>query len=353
MKKTAKTILLIANGDLRQSANEATWAAQAEMEAKLTETVKSFGYKLVRAHPYKKDLKHGFIGSQKEGMKVFARINPKTPIIVAEAVWQYSHHILAGLISHQAPILTIANWSGQWPGLVGMLNLNGSLTKAGVTYSTLWSELRRHGFSSTGCRSGSRPAWSSTLPPRQGPVPGQGTCPGQDRSRPDRHPDEDGKAIMGIFDEGCMGMYNAIIPDECSTPRRLQGAPQPVRPLLRMTTGQGREAKAVYAGWLEIRAMTFDSRQPGKSQLTEDQVLSSARCTSPPCASPTTSAAIHRHPVPAGLKDLVPASDLVEGLLNNCSSARRSRTPRPIILRGPTPAPLQRGRRVRRRSTPS
>jgi len=25
------------------------------------------------------------------------------------------------------------------PGLVGMLNLNGSLTKAGVKYSTLWS----------------------------------------------------------------------------------------------------------------------------------------------------------------------------------------------------------------------
>ena len=22
------------------------------------------------------------------------------------------------------------------------------------------------------------------------------------------------KAIMGVFDEGCMGMYNAIIPDE-------------------------------------------------------------------------------------------------------------------------------------------
>ena len=25
----------------------------------------------------------------------------------------------------------MANWSGTWPGLVGMLNLNGSLTKAG------------------------------------------------------------------------------------------------------------------------------------------------------------------------------------------------------------------------------
>ena len=51
-----------------------------------------------------------------------------------------SHHVLAGLITHRGPILTVANWSGTWPGLVGMLNLNGSLTKAGVKYSTLWSE---------------------------------------------------------------------------------------------------------------------------------------------------------------------------------------------------------------------
>ena len=61
------------------------------------------------------------------------------PLIVAEAVWQYSHHVLAGLTTHQGPILTVANWSGQWPGLVGMLNLNGSLTKADIQYSTLWS----------------------------------------------------------------------------------------------------------------------------------------------------------------------------------------------------------------------
>ena len=26
------------------------------------------------------------------------------------------------------------------------------------------------------------------------------------------------KAIMGVFDEGCMGMYNAIIPDELLHP---------------------------------------------------------------------------------------------------------------------------------------
>jgi len=138
-KSSAKTILLIANGDLRQSANEATWAFQKAMEKQLTSAVAKLGYKLVRAHPYKAKLKHGFIGSQKEGMEIFAGIDPQTPLIVAEAVWQYSHHILHGLISHQAPILTVANWSGSAPGLVGMLNLNGSLTKAGVNYSTLWS----------------------------------------------------------------------------------------------------------------------------------------------------------------------------------------------------------------------
>jgi hypothetical protein len=60
--------------------------------------------------------------------------------MVVEAVWQYSHHVLHGLYTHRGPILTVANWSGQWPGLVGMLNLNASLTKAGVEYSTIWSE---------------------------------------------------------------------------------------------------------------------------------------------------------------------------------------------------------------------
>ena len=74
------------------------------------------------------------------GIEVFTAIPPDAPLVVVEAVWQYSHHVLAGLRSHRGPILIVANWSGQWPGLVGMLNLNGSLTKAGVAHSALWSE---------------------------------------------------------------------------------------------------------------------------------------------------------------------------------------------------------------------
>ena len=137
---TTPTVLLLANGDLRVSANQVCWDAQNEMEQTLIKAVKGMGYNIKRAHPYKKDVKHGFIQSQKEGMEVFSKIDPTAPIIIAEAVWQYSHHMLHGLLTHKGPILTVANWSGTWPGLVGMLNLNGSMTKAGIKYSTLWSD---------------------------------------------------------------------------------------------------------------------------------------------------------------------------------------------------------------------
>src|SRR5688500_12138138 len=99
----SKTILLVASGDLRSSANQVCWPAQHAMEKALAAALAKLGAQLVRAHPYKPALKHGFIGSQKEGMEVFASIDPTAPLIVAEAVWQYSHHVLAGLISHRGP----------------------------------------------------------------------------------------------------------------------------------------------------------------------------------------------------------------------------------------------------------
>src|SRR5207248_826284 len=102
-KLKKQQVQLIASGDLRTSANQVCWPAQKAMEEALTRAVALCGYELLRAHPYKEHEKHGFIGSQKEGLEVFRSIDPKAPIIVAEAVWQYSHHVLAGLIKHQEP----------------------------------------------------------------------------------------------------------------------------------------------------------------------------------------------------------------------------------------------------------
>lgn len=53
--------ILVANGDLRQSANQVCWPSQAILEQMLTEAFLEEGIKLCRAHAYNPALKHGFI----------------------------------------------------------------------------------------------------------------------------------------------------------------------------------------------------------------------------------------------------------------------------------------------------
>src|SRR5246127_520306 len=213
------TVYLVANGDLRLSANQKCEPAQAAMEKALVGAIEREGFNVKRAHSFDEAKGHGFIDSQKMGLQVFASIPQDVPLVVAEAVWQYSQHLLGGLISHHGPILTVANWSGTWPGLVGLLNLNGSLTKADVKYSTLWSEEFKEKFFTRKLRE-----WLATgkvkhdtshvVKYKDSQVPGSAKKMGEKIAQKLR----DEKAIMGIFDEGCMGMYNAIIPDELLFP---------------------------------------------------------------------------------------------------------------------------------------
>src|SRR4051812_5339115 len=109
------------------------------METALQAVLGRFGWSIQRANPCDARVGHGFISSQRMGIEVFKGIPDEAPLIVAESVWQYSHHVLAGLRTHRGPILTVANFEGDAPGLVGMLGLNGGLTKIGKPYSTLWS----------------------------------------------------------------------------------------------------------------------------------------------------------------------------------------------------------------------
>jgi len=135
-----KEAILVTSGDLRESANLMCWPAQEELEAKLTRCFSREGITLRRAFPIDRIKGHGFNSSQRMGMDIFANIDPEANLVFATAAWQYMHHVLPGMRNHRGPILTVANWSGQWPGLVGLLNLNGSLVKAGVRFDTLWSE---------------------------------------------------------------------------------------------------------------------------------------------------------------------------------------------------------------------
>lgn len=341
MKKLPKkTVLLVANGDLRQSANEVCWPAQQAMEEKLAAVVARLGHRLVRAHRYKPALKHGFIGSQKEGMEVFAGVDPNRPLIVAEAVWQYSHHVLHGLISHQAPILTVANWSGTWPGLVGMLNLNGSLTKAGVKYSTLWSEnfddaFFLHGLS-TWLKSGlvKHPtAHVRALSIAQVPAKAKSVAAHIAADLRRR------KAILGVFDEGCMGMYNAIIPDDLlfSTGVYKERLSQSAL-YYGATQVSDDEAREVF-DWYRAKGLKFHLGRDEATELTELQVLWQCKTYVAACriADEFGCEAIGIQ-YQQGLKDLLPASDLVEGTLNS-SDRPPVKNSRGEVIRAGEPIP--------------
>ncbi len=312
-------VLLVASGDLRLSANQNCWAAQQAMEEALGQAVADAGYELVRAHPYDAAQKHGFIASQRQGLEIFRTIDPQAKLIVAEAVWQYSHHVLPGLLTHEGPLLTVANWSGTWPGLVGMLNLNGSLTKAGRKYSTLWSEDFTDKFFVRHLKNwlekGTirhrtdhvRPLEDVSLPAKEKRL---GAALAAELQRE--------KAILGVFDEGCMGMFNAIIPDHllhptgCFKERLSQSA------LYHETMQTGDDEARAVRKWLEAKGLKFVTGPNHAEHLTDEQILKQCKMyiAALRIADDFGCDAIGIQ-YQQGLKDLLPASDLVEGTLNN------------------------------------
>jgi hypothetical protein len=332
-------VQLIASGDLRDSANLTCWPEQQKMEAALGRALAAEGWTVVRTPSLEaaKTKGHGFIDSQKLGLEVFRTLDPDGPLIVAEAVWQYSHHVLAGLTTHRGPILTVANFSGTWPGLVGLLNLNASLTKAGVKYSTLWSENFDDAYFKDGLRQ-----WLATgvVTHDQSHVrdlallklPAEDERIGREFGRRLRGR----KAILGVFDEGCMGMFNAIVPDELLHPTGF------FKERLSQSTlyaAMGRvsddEARDVFA-WLNKRGIQFKFGTDEATELTEAQVLQQCKMyvAAVRLADEFGCAGIGIQ-YQQGLKDLTPASDLVEGMLNNVDRPPvRSADSRRVLFEG-------------------
>ena len=311
--------ILIANGDLRLSANQVCWPAQAALEQMLADAFLEEGIKLRRAHPYNPALKHGFISGQRMGMDVFEHIHPDAPLVVAEAVWQYSGHLWAGLVSHRGPILTVANWSGQWPGLVGMLNLNGCLRKAGIPFSTLWSKDFKDPFFKRGLRQWikNKAVVHDTSHVHEFIPVSAGKSEHALGTALAKHLLSH-RAILGVFDEGCMGMMNAIVEDSLMNPagiykeRLSQSA---LYAAMRDVTAD--EAQAI-RNWLDKSGMRFLTGTNEAEDLTDAQILEQCRMyiAALRIADEFGCDAIGIQ-YQQGLKDLVPASDLVEGLLNN------------------------------------
>ena len=311
-------VYTVASGDLRLSANVTCWPTQARLEDHLTAAIETLGFTIERGHPYDAEAGHGFIDSQRAGIEIFKQIPTDAPLIVVEAVWQYSHHVLAGLRDHRGPILLVANWSGEFPGLVGLLNLAGSLTKAGIRYSTLWSP----DFTDDWARNHLK-AWLT-----QGTIDHDLSHVHDLTQLPDSAETELGralaeqlkteKAIIGVFDEGCMGMYNAIIDDEILNKLGIYKERLSQSALVaEMNHVTDAEAHGVRV-WLDAAGMTFRTGTDEVTELTDAQLHSQFKMyiAAMRIADDFGLDAVGIQ-YQQGLKDTVPASDLAEGLLNN------------------------------------
>lgn len=315
-----KTVYIVANGDLRLTTNVKTWEKQQEVEAQFAAAVAEQGWATKRAHGVNPDTGHGFIDSQKYGMEVFRNVPREAPLVVVEAVWQYSHHLLHGLRDHQGPILVVANFAGDFPGLVGLLNLTGSMTKAGIEYSALWSREFTDDWFKTKLAE-----WLSTgtivhdtshvrdlpeLPESDEKKLGQALAAQL----------SDEKAIMAVFDEGCMGMYNAILEDEFINPAGIYKERLSQSALVAEMNNVSDEEAAAVRKWLDDAGMTFhvDNEGDWKENLTDEQLHTQFKMYIAALRiSDDFGADAVGIQYQQGLKDMVPASDLVEGLLND------------------------------------
>jgi hypothetical protein len=123
---------------------------------------------------------------------------------------------------------------------------------------------------------------------------------------------------MGIFDEGCMGMYNAIIPDDllfgCGVGKERLSQSALYYAATRVSDA---EARAVLR-WYRRKGLAFRFGSDEASELTKAQVLLQCKTYIAACriadeyGCDTIGIQYQQ-----GLKDLLPASDLAEGSLNN------------------------------------
>lgn len=315
-------VLLVTSGDSRLSANRTCWPVQAATEARLESLLKEkFGIDCRRTHPRDAGEGHGFIASQREGSDVFAGIDPSAPVIVLLTAWQYSYHLAPSLVHHRGPILLLANFNGTWPGLVGALNLAGSLTALGVAYSRLWSEqfdddffLDKLGeFLGTGRivhdLSYLRPV-SSDDPRLQGEAGELGRYLGEWVLR--------NKELIGYFDSFCMGMINGVFPQKalCDIGMPMEGLSQ--SQLLYEMSLVTPALREQCLGWYLDRGMTFRFGADPATELTREQVLEQ-------CAMLIAMARITDRlglscvgvQYQQGLKDCCAASDFAEGALGS------------------------------------
>jgi L-fucose isomerase-like protein len=126
----AKRIALFWPGDARSKPNELALPNVQEATAQIERALKKLG-----REPY---LVPGFLSKPHEAIEKLRPIDD--PLVGVCVHWFYGPHTTDGVFAKENPLLLASNFSGRWPGLVGLLNTGACLESLGRSFSRAWTD---------------------------------------------------------------------------------------------------------------------------------------------------------------------------------------------------------------------
>ncbi|MBW2459170.1 MAG: fucose isomerase [Deltaproteobacteria bacterium] len=117
-------------GDYRERPNQLAEPNVAQATAQLEAALDKLG----RPH-YRVE---GFLTRPHEAIE---KLGPVTDPMIGVCVhWFYGPHTVDGVVGKDNPLLLASNFSGTWPGLVGLLNTGACLESVGRPFSRVWTD---------------------------------------------------------------------------------------------------------------------------------------------------------------------------------------------------------------------
>jgi L-fucose isomerase-like protein len=125
-----KKVALFWPGDARAKPNEVALPNVTEATVQLERALRKLG-----REPYRVE---GFLSKPHHAIDKLGPIDD--PMIGVCVHWLYGPHTTDGVVGKDNPLLLASNFSGQWPGLVGLLNTGACLESLGRPFSRAWTD---------------------------------------------------------------------------------------------------------------------------------------------------------------------------------------------------------------------
>jgi hypothetical protein len=125
-----KNVAIFWPGDARPKPNELALPNVEEATLQLEAALRKLGRTSYRVP--------GFLAKPHEAIEKLGPIDD--PMVGVCVHWFYGPHTTDGVVGKDNPLLLTSNFSGRWPGLVGLLNTGACLESVGRAHSRAWTD---------------------------------------------------------------------------------------------------------------------------------------------------------------------------------------------------------------------